>query len=39
MYMYVSMRGNQLSGFQVGWSSTMADDKATGTDTITFVGQ
>ena len=39
MYVYVSMHGNQLSGFQVGWFSTMAGDKAAGTDAITFVGQ
>ena len=39
MYVYVSIRCNQLSGFQVSWFSTMADDKVIGTDTITFVGQ
>ena len=34
-----SMHRVQLSGFQVGWSVTMADDKTVGTDAITLFGQ
>ena len=30
MCMYVFMHGNQLSGFQVGWCSLIADGKAAG---------
>ena len=35
----VCMHSSQLSEFQVGWSVTMADDKAAGTDAITLFGQ
>ena len=34
--MHVCTHGNQLLGLQVGWLSTIADDKAAGTDAITF---
>ena len=35
----VSMHCVQLSGFQVGWSVIMADDKTVEKDAITLFGQ